>query len=380
MTTTITNPAAGNDYSVINVAWTFPTQENFGSNGIQNFHDITVTVNNVIIFTGAFSNGGVNDTLGYNKAYNYVVDAHYTLAGKTDGHRVETGSGVTGPAAPPTPASITASGGGSAGSINVSWGASTGASGYLLTRNGALVYNGSATSFADTGLTPGTTYSYAVQAYTTTAYGTAYSGTRSGSGTATAAPAPPSSAVSGYDGGGGYANVTWNFSSYATYGLSSVTIDGTTQPFSPASVGPTYTQQYVGYSRTVNWSATDNHGGGYSGTITTGAAPVTNPPSAPNPATNLVVTLNGASYNLTWTPSSGGASGYLIQRRYGTTTDNPLSTSGSSITDSSPPSTRPLTYAVYAYNSNSGGTTYAASSNVVTVSARVLDSVGILMG
>lgn len=52
----------------------------------------------------------------------------------------------------------------SAGSVHISWEASTGATSYQLYRNGTKVYDGSGSSYDDTGLTEGTTYSYAVEA------------------------------------------------------------------------------------------------------------------------------------------------------------------------------------------------------------------------
>jgi subtilisin family serine protease len=48
--------------------------------------------------------------------------------------------------------------------LNLSWNASTGATSYKVTRNGIQVYNGSGTSFSDTGLTLGGTYTYTLLA------------------------------------------------------------------------------------------------------------------------------------------------------------------------------------------------------------------------
>src|SRR5207249_3420113 len=69
---------------------------------------------------------------------------------------------------PPTvPTGLTASAA-SSSQINLSWTASSdnvGVSGYRVYRNGTQIATTSATSFANTGLSPSTTYSYTVAAY-----------------------------------------------------------------------------------------------------------------------------------------------------------------------------------------------------------------------
>src|SRR5439155_586393 len=69
---------------------------------------------------------------------------------------------------PPTvPAGLTATAV-SSSQINLSWAASSdtvGVSGYRVYRSGAQIATTSATSFANTGLQPSTTYTYTVAAY-----------------------------------------------------------------------------------------------------------------------------------------------------------------------------------------------------------------------
>src|SRR5213592_1650787 len=70
----------------------------------------------------------------------------------------------TTPPSPPT--SLTGAAAGSTGA-NLSWGASTdnvGVTGYIVRRNGAPIATPAATSFTDTGLSAGATYSYTVAA------------------------------------------------------------------------------------------------------------------------------------------------------------------------------------------------------------------------
>jgi len=79
------------------------------------------------------------------------------------------GAGATPPAdstPPSTPTGLTATAAGPSGA-NLSWSASTdnvGVTGYIVRRNGVQVATPATTSYADTGLSPATTYSYTVAA------------------------------------------------------------------------------------------------------------------------------------------------------------------------------------------------------------------------
>src|SRR5260221_7094867 len=79
------------------------------------------------------------------------------------------GAGTTPPTdttPPSTPAGLTGAAAGTTGA-NLSWSASTdnvGVTGYILLRNGAQIATPATTSFADTGLSAATTYSYTVAA------------------------------------------------------------------------------------------------------------------------------------------------------------------------------------------------------------------------
>jgi hypothetical protein len=65
--------------------------------------------------------------------------------------------------APPTPTGLTATAV-SSSQINLSWGASTGATSYNVLRGGTTVGTPSGTTFSDTGLSASTSYTYTVQA------------------------------------------------------------------------------------------------------------------------------------------------------------------------------------------------------------------------
>src|SRR6266851_1498295 len=95
------------------------------------------------------------------------------LAGCNGTGEAETGNNGVGttPSAdttlPTTPTGLTAAAAGSSGA-NLSWSASTdnvGVTGYIVRRNGTQVATPAATSFADTGLSAATTYSYTVAAF-----------------------------------------------------------------------------------------------------------------------------------------------------------------------------------------------------------------------
>ena len=101
-------------------------------------------------------------------AYTYRVDAR-DLAGNTTGSSVAVNGGtVTDTTPPSTPTGVTAGATGPT-SIGLSWSASTdnvGVTGYSVLRGGTQVatVGGTTTSWSDTGLTPGTAYTYQVTA------------------------------------------------------------------------------------------------------------------------------------------------------------------------------------------------------------------------
>lgn len=104
------------------------------------------------------------------------VTGTHTWAGTATGARVSEGTATgthvwagtatgaapgSGPLLPPTGLSATPV---SASQIDLSWNAATGATGYDIERDGAvIVFNHAATSYSDTGLTESTTYTYRVR-------------------------------------------------------------------------------------------------------------------------------------------------------------------------------------------------------------------------
>src|SRR5882672_9216424 len=100
--------------------------------------------------------------------YSYTVaarDAAGNISPNSTSVSVTTGS-TADTTAPTTPTGLTAAAAGSTGA-NLSWSASTdnvGVTGYIVRRNGVQVATPATTSFADTGLSAATTYSYTVAA------------------------------------------------------------------------------------------------------------------------------------------------------------------------------------------------------------------------
>ena len=129
--------------------------------------------------------------------YSYTVvarDAAGNISPNSASVSVTTGSAAdTTP--PSTPSGFTAAAAGSTGA-NLSWSASTdnvGVTGYIVRRNGVQVATPAATSFADTGLSAATTYSYTVAARD--AAGNISSNSASVSVTTGNTPPPPSNSA-----------------------------------------------------------------------------------------------------------------------------------------------------------------------------------------
>ncbi|HYR14606.1 MAG TPA: fibronectin type III domain-containing protein, partial [Mycobacterium sp.] len=117
--------------------------------------------------------------------------------------------------APSQPASFTAAPAG-ATAVNLSWGASTdnvGVTGYIVKRNGTQIATPTATSFADTGLTAATTYTYTVVARDAAGNQSTAAGASATTSTLadTTAPSQPGSFTAAAPGSTG-ANLSWTAS------------------------------------------------------------------------------------------------------------------------------------------------------------------------
>ncbi len=127
----------------------------------------------------AVSPGSGTDQCGATGAYflSYICSSYYTarfwgLDGSSGG------GGGTGTLAAPTGLAVTAT---TDSSVSLSWNAVSGAASYTVSRDGAQAGTATSTSFTDTGLSPGTAYTYTVAAVDSTGA----AGTASGTVTAT---------------------------------------------------------------------------------------------------------------------------------------------------------------------------------------------------
>ena len=207
--------------------------------------------------------------------------------------------------APASPTGFTTSPGGcNSGSLTVSWNASSGATNYKVYRNGSLVYNSSGTSFTDSGLTSGASYTYANDA--SNAGGGAAEVTVIGTVSNACAPTPDIKSTTSYGGSnmdgpvetyiGDTITLTWA----AVPNASSCTLNGasvTTGAGSSSSTASALTQTF-----TLNCTNATGQSASDAVTITVPPPPLSFSKSC-NAAGNLV-TLN-------WTLPSGYTGGYV---------------------------------------------------------------------
>src|SRR6266700_4144455 len=233
-------------------------------------------------------------------------------------------------APPSTPTDLTGAAAGAIGA-NLSWNASTdnvGVTGYIVRRNGVLVATPATTSFADTGLSAATTYSYAVAARDAAGNISPDSTSVSVTTAIAADTTPPSTptgltaAVAGSTG----ANLSWSASTdnvgvtgyiVRRNGVQVATPDTTSYADTGLSVGT--------YSYTV---AARDAAGNISPSSTSVSITIadTTPPTTPTGLTAAAAGSTGA--NLSWgaSPDTVGVPGYIV-RRNGVQVATPATTS-----------------------------------------------------
>ena len=155
----------------IDLSWSAPGTTNGGITGYSIFRNGSLLTNTSGTGT-TFANTGLTP----GTTYSYYVVARNAAADAAGGYSdaSNTVSNVVVPGVPGAPTGLTATPGTNStdtGKIYLSWTAPSfqnpSITGYDIYRNGSLitpVVNGTGTSFVDTGLTPGTLYSYRVQA------------------------------------------------------------------------------------------------------------------------------------------------------------------------------------------------------------------------
>ena len=180
-------------------------------------------------YWGALENVMETSSVKYNALLNFISNNPCWWSGCTSSIQPATQT-----AAAPTPPSVPANLVGSVASptqINLSWTASTdsaGVAGYNVFRNGSKIGTTANPSYQDTGLSVGTSYTYAVSAYDTAGNTSAQSATVSVS-----TPTPPSVAMSSPRNGTMFKAGSLSVASSASdaSGIASITISVDSNPF-----------------------------------------------------------------------------------------------------------------------------------------------------
>ena len=235
---------------------------------------------------------------------------------------------------PSTPTGLTGAAAGSTGA-NLAWSASTdnvGVTGYIVRRNGVQVATPATTSYADSGLSAATTYSYSVSARDAAGNISPYSASVSvttASVADTTAPSTPSG-LTGAAAGSTGASLSWSASTDNVGVTGYIVRRNGVQVATPAttSFADTGLSAATTYSYTV--AARDAAGNispnSTSVSVTTASAADTTPPTTPTGLTATAAGPTGA--NLSWSASTDnvGVTGYIV-RRNGVQVATPATTS-----------------------------------------------------
>ncbi len=297
-------------------------------------------------------------------AYQYRVRAYGTTGTSTYGGSISVATPVNMPTGlTPTVVSTT--------EIDLAWvDNSNQENGYSLQRStdGGNTWNttislpANSTSYQDTSLTEGTTYTYRLQA-TRTGKNSAFTPNQ----TATTLPAAPSG-ITATAAGDTQVTVTWTNNSIGATGFTiERSLNGTVWTSAGTTNGSTFTFTDTGLTELTAYSyrvkATD--AGGPSAWNTTGSN-VTTLPSAPS---SLVLTTPASDrVTLTWTDNSAGATGYKVERSSGGafTLLTTLPASATTFTDLTVNEATLYTYRVRAV-SNAIYSAYCPSQSLTTV-------------
>jgi fibronectin type 3 domain-containing protein len=221
------------------------------------------------------------------------------------------GGGASAPAAPIGLAAAAAN-----AQVNLTWNASTGATGYYVKRSTtsgaeAQIAAVSATSYPDNNVANGTKYYYVVSAYNS--YGPS---ANSAEVNATPVAPPPPSAPTGLVATAGNAQVmlTWNAStSAASYNVKRTTTSGTGYQTVGSPTTTSFTDPGLTNGTTYYYVVTAVDSAGESGPSSQVSATPAAPAQPPPAPTALTATAGNAQVNLTWNPSSGATS-YHVKR------------------------------------------------------------------
>lgn len=363
--------ASAPSYSTVSLSWSAASDT--GGPGISGY-----TVYRGGTQIGTTSGTSYTDSaLTANTNYSYTVSA-YDTAGHASAQ--SSAASVTTPntPAPSAPTGLIASAPNYA-TVNLSWSAAidtggSGISGYKVYRNGTQIGTTSGTTYADSGLSANTTYSYTVQDYDTAGHTSAQSSAVSITTPNTPTPGTPTG-LSGSAPTYSTVNLSWNaasdpdgpgISGYHVYrsGTQIGSTSGTSYTDSSLNPKTTYSYTVSAYDTTGNNSAQSS-----AASVTTPAAPTPTTPGSLSGAP-----ASDTSIKLSWSAASDsggpGIAGYHIYRN-GTLIGN---TGGTSFTDAGLSTFSSYTYSVSAYDSF--GDTSARVSTSVALYHVVTNSAG----
>ncbi len=353
--------------SQINLTWNAST-DNVGVVGYYIYRNSS--------FVGTAGSTSYSDTgLSASTTYTYKVAA-YDAAGNASAQSSPASATTSAGAdtqAPTVPAALAASAV-SASQINLTWSASTdnvGVVGYYIYRNGSFVRTAGTTSYSDTGLSTGITYTYRVAAYDAAGNASAQSSSASATtsaGADTQAPTVPSglaaSAVSASQ-----INLTWNASTdnvgvvgYRIYrnGSLAATASGTSYSDTGLSASTTYTYNVAAYDAAGNTSAQSSPV-----SATTSTAADTQAPTVP--AGLAASAVSASQINLTWNASTDnvGVVGYRVYRNGSLA----ASVGGTSYSDTGLSASTTYTYKVAAYDAAGNASAQSSPATATTSSS-----------
>jgi fibronectin type 3 domain-containing protein len=251
--------------------------------------------------------------------------------------------GGGGGSAPVAPTGLVATGGNT--QVNLTWSASSGATGYYVKRstsagNESQIVAQSATSYTDSAVTNGTKYFYVVSAYNS--YGAS---ANSAEVSATpAAPAPSAPTGLSASAGNGQVMLSWTASTGATsYNVKRSTTNGSGYQTVSSPTTNSYTNTGLTNGTAYYYVVTAVNTAGESGNSNQASATPASAPQPPSAPTGLTATGGNAQVSLAWSASTGATS-YHVKRS---------TTSGSGYTQISAP-----TVTNYTDTTVTNGTTY----------------------
>jgi chitodextrinase len=308
--------------------------------------------------------------------YGYTVTAYDNLGNESAPSNVVSARTATGTVActgNPTVPTALASGASTMTTTSLSWTASTPASGctlagYRILRNSTVIGSSATTSFSDTGLTPNTSYTYAVQAYDANGNVSALSTARTVvTASDTTAPAAPTG-VTGTAVSPGQVTLAWTASTDNVAVTGYKVYRGTTLLTTTSATARTYNDTTVSADTSYVYTVSAIDGAGNESTKTAATpnpvrTPIATDATAPSaPASLRTVTITTRSVALTWNASNDNTAvtGYHVYRNGALIGD----ATGLSYTNTGLTANTAYVYTVKAFD-RAGNT--SAASNALTV-------------